>query len=69
METGFLAAVRKGEPAALASGPSRAAVRRAETEHERKMDLAAAEAIEDWLWEVPKTVLRRGFEVLSNTVR
>jgi hypothetical protein len=47
VETGFLAAVRKGEPAALASGPSRAAVRRAETEHERKMDLAAAEAIED----------------------
>lgn len=49
METGFLVGMRKGEPAALASGPSRAAARRAETEHERKMDLAAAEAIGDWL--------------------
>jgi hypothetical protein len=44
VEMGFLAVVQKGELAALALGPTRVAVRLAEMEHERKMDLAAAEA-------------------------
>ena len=56
VETGFLAVVQKGEPAALASGPTRVAVRRAETEHEQNMDLAAAEANTGcWLIRMPTT--------------